>query len=619
MKQNLPLTTLLALSLLIGLLTFKNYGESWDELKLYDYASDSLEAYGMWPQHGTIPVTGDHFENYGPAFMMFTTIIKKAGKEIFPNTQTVDIQHLVYFITFLIGMWAFYHLATRWMSQNAAFGATLLFLTQPLFWGHAFINPKDIPLLSLFLLSVYLGMRMHDSLLGPGAASVLASASAAWRGLPARTRRMLVVATLLWLASIFLLFGGTPIIHQWLDRAVRAAANGEPSLITRAIPRVVRIPPEIYVEKFFVLFLRARLIYFLMITGILIWLYRHNFPAALRVLGIILPAGILLGLAISIRIFGTWAGILVAGYILWKSGTKAWLVITVYALIAVFAMYLTWPYLWPDPIGHFFETVQVMAQHPWPGNVLFNGKTYAANNLPASYVPTFLAIQLTEPVWLLFLVGCAAAAFGRRPEPVEGVVKKRRENLEILSLTTVWFILPLLTFIVLRPTLYDNFRQSFFIVPPIFFMAGLAFNQIRKPVIQGALIALVLLPGLIASIRLHPYEYVYYNQFVGGAKGVVDRFELDYWATSYREAANQANRIAPPNANVWVDGPAHLFNRFARADLHIYSPQEAERADHYDLVVTLARYNLEKTSFPEASIVYRVTREGAVFTVIRKP
>jgi len=611
MKQNLPLTILLALSLLIGLLTLKDYGESWDELKLYDYASDSLEAYVMWPQHGTIPVTGDHFENYGPAFMMFTTILKKVGRQIFPNTEAVDIQHFVYFVTFLIGMWAFYHLAARWMSQNAAFGATLLFMTQPLFWGHAFINPKDIPLLSLFLLSVYLGMRMSDSLFGLGPASVFESASAAWRGLPQPTRRLLVAATGYWLASIVIFFGGTPIIHQWLDSAVRAAANGEPSLITRIVPRVLRIPPEIYIEKFFVLFLRARLIYFLMITGILIWLYRRNFPVALHVIGIILPAGILLGLTVSIRIFGPLAGILVAGSIVWKSGVKAWLVITVYTLIAILAMYLTWPYLWPNPIGHFFETVQVMAQHPWPGNVLFNGKTYPANDLPASYVPTFLAIQLTEPVWLLFLVGFAAAIFG--------VVKKRAESRESLALTFVWFILPLVTFIVLRPTLYDNIRQSFFIVPPIFFMAGLAFDQIRRPVLQGALLALVLLPGLMASIRLHPYEYVYYNQFVGGAKGVVDRFELDYWATSYREAANEANRIAPPNANVWVDGPAHLFNRFARSDLHIFSPQEAERADHYDVVVTLARYDLEKTSFPEAPIVYSVKREGAVFAVIRKP
>ena len=602
---------LLVVLTLIGILITRQYGESWDELKLYDYASDSLEAYITWPQHGTIPVTGDHFENYGPAFMMFTTLVKKVGTQIFPNMQAVDIQHFVYFITFLIGMWAFYLLAARWMSRNAAFGATLLFLTQPVFWGHAFINPKDIPLLSLFLLSVYLGMRMHDSIFGPGVDSVFKSISTAWSGLPQHTRLLLITAILLWCASMVILFGGTPIIHQWLDNAVRAAANGEPSLITRIVPRVLRVPPEIYVEKFFVFFLRARLIYFLVGTGILFWIYRRNFPIALQGIGIIFPAGMILGLAVSIRIFGTWAGILVAGYILWKSGRKAWLVIAIYALIAILAMYLTWPYLWPNPIGHFFETVQVMAKHPWPGNVLFNGKTYPANDLPANYVPTFLAIQLTEPVWLLFFVGLTAAVFG--------LVKKQVENRELLALTCVWFILPLLTFVILRPTLYDNFRQCFFIVPPIFFMAGLAFDQIRKPVSQGLLIALILLPGLVASIRLHPYEYVYYNQLVGSAKGAVDRFELDYWGTSYREAANEANRIASPNANVWVDGPAHLFNRFARPDLHIFSPQEAERADHYDVVVTLARYNLEKTSFPEAPIVYAVIREGAVFAILREP
>jgi len=565
----------------------------------------------MWPQHGSIPVTGDHFENYGPAFMMFTTILKKAGKQIFPAAQSVDIQHFVYFVTFLLGMWAFYQLAARWMSQKAAFGATLLFITQPLFWGHAFINPKDIPLLSLFLLSVYLGLKMYDSILGPGVDSVFEQASATWSALPQRARRRLVAAMLFWLASLAILFGGTPIVHQWLDGAVRAAASGESSLITQIVPRVLRLPPEIYIEKFFVLFLRARLIYFLVITGILIWLDRRTFPVALRLVSTVLPAGILLGLTVSIRIFGPLAGILVAGYILWKSGRKAWLVITAYALIVIFAMYLTWPYLWPNPIGHFLETVQVMAQHPWPGNVLFNGKNYPANDLPALYVPTFLAIQLTEPVWPLFFVGVAVAIFG--------VAKKRTESLELLALTGIWFIVPLLTFVILRPTLYDNFRQSFFIVPPIFFMAGLAFEQIRKPRLQSALIAFLLLPGLIASVKLHPYEYVYYNQFIGGTQAVVDRFELDYWGTSYREAAIEANRIAPPNANVWVDGPAHLFNHFARSDLHIFSPQEADRADHYDMVVTLARYNLEKTSFPDAPIVYKVSRDNAVFAVIRKP
>jgi len=46
-----------------------------------------------------------------------------------------------------VGVWIFYLLVRRWVQPWAAFGAALLFLLQPLFWGHAFINPKDIPYL----------------------------------------------------------------------------------------------------------------------------------------------------------------------------------------------------------------------------------------------------------------------------------------------------------------------------------------------------------------------------------------------------------------------------------------------------------------------------------------
>ncbi|HEX6269612.1 MAG TPA: hypothetical protein VFZ43_05205 [Anaerolineales bacterium] len=611
MKQNIPPTILLSLSFLIGALTLTHYGESWDELNLYKYAERSLEAYVTWPQHGIIPVMGDYFENYGPAFVMFTSIVVSAFTQIFPTVQAVDIQHLVYFLTFLAGVWALYQLSTRWMCPAAAFGATLLFTTQPLFWGHAFINPKDIPLLSLFTLTVYLGIRMHDSLFGRGADSVFETMSTAWRGLPLRRRRLLVGATAFWLVSLALLFGGTPLVYEWIDGAVRAAARGEASLIALIASRIDTVSPDLYIEKFFVLFLGARALYFLIATVVWFWLYQRNLPAALRVLVTIFPAGIILGLTVSIRIFGPLAGILVAGYFLWKSGVRAWIVIAVYALIAVITMYLTWPYLWPDPLGHFLETVRIMAQHPWPGTVLFNGVSYRANGLPASYMPVLLFIQLTEPVWVLFGAGLAVAIYG--------AVKKQVESRELLAFTFIWFFLPFVTFIVVRPTMYDNFRQSFFILPPVFFMAGLAFDQIRKPILQGALIALVLLPGLVASVRLHPYEYIYYNQFVGGVNGAVHLFELDYWGTSYRDAAKQLNLIAPPNANVWVDGPVHLLETFARPDLHLYSAYESERAEQYDVVVTLARYNLEETSFPDAKVVYTVRREGAVLAVIKKP
>src|SRR5829696_7051993 len=303
MKPNISLTILLALSLVIGVLTLNDYGESWDELKLYDYAADSLDAYETWFQHGTIPVTGDRFENYGPFFVMGTRILTKTFTQILPGVQEVDVQHLVYFLTFLVGVWAFHQLAVRWMSRNAASGATLLFMTQPVLWGHAFINPKDIPLLSLFLLSVQLGIRVHDSLFGRDVDPLSKSFSLAWNESSPRTRRRLIIVTLFWLACLAVLFGGTPLIHQWIDSAVRAAANGESSLLAQIVPQVQRVAPEIYTEKFFVLFLWLRAITFLAATGLLLWFYHSKLPVALHALKTILPAGVALGLAVSIRIF----------------------------------------------------------------------------------------------------------------------------------------------------------------------------------------------------------------------------------------------------------------------------------------------------------------------------
>jgi hypothetical protein len=226
-------------------------------------------------------------------------------------------------------------------------------------------------------------------------------------------------------------------------------------------------------------------------------------------------------------------------------------------------------------------------------------------------LPVLLGIQLTEPVWLLFLAGSAITLLGA------GSGQAGEKTL--LGLTTLWFIIPVLGFVLLRPSLYDNFRQLLFLLPPVFLMAGILFSKVRQPVWQIALIALAVLPGLVNGIRLHPYEYIYYNSFVGGVNGAQRRFELDYWATSYREAAEYVNSVAPANSHVWVEGPAHVFEPFARVDLkvlHAFDPAIANR-EYY--VVALSRYDLDQIISPDAETVYVVSRGGAPLTVVKKP
>jgi hypothetical protein len=601
MKQNYPIVIILVLSLLIGILTLTHYGESWDDLSLQKYAAKSLDAYLTWPQQGVVKITEEDLGNYGPSYVMAVALGTRLLNAIVPLSLP-DLRHLFYFITYLAGVWAFYALSTRWLTRNAALGATLLFMTQPLLWGHAFMNPKDTPFLAFFLLSLSFGFKMADSIKPLPFASLTPSA-----------KKTLALLTALWLVSVFPLFIFTDTFHIVLSSLVQAAHSGETNIISLIASDIHTAAPEIYIQKYFALFIYTRAIYFLAFTSILLYLYRHLLPSSIPLLTSILLPAILLGFTASIRILGPFAGLIVVFYALRTKGRQAIPALLIYAIIASIAMYLTWPYLWTDPVGHLFGSLQTMSAYPWQGRVLFNGVKYASTALPYSYLPVLFGIQLTEPVWALSVVGLVISIIGRRPERVEG------EKRKLIELTILWFVIPLLGFIILHSALYDNFRQVLFILPPVFWLAGVVFEKIKNTKWRIALVTLCLLPGILGIVRLHPYEYIYYNSFIGGMDGAQGRFELDYWVISYREAAEYVNGIAPANSAIWVEGPSQLFGLYAREDLKIFSTHEVERADHYDYVIATTRYNLDQTSYPDAKIIYKIMRGDAILTVIKQP
>ncbi len=578
---------------ILGAIATNHFGESWDELKFYKYADLALSAYQTWPTQGLVNTFGSTYDNYGPAFVMLATLAAKPLQVIFSES---DARHYLYFLTFLAGVWAFYELAKRWLSRNAALFSTLLFATQPLLIGHAFISPKDIPFLSFFLLSFHFGLKLFDSL-----------EPLQTNDLDPRSKRTLLVLSALWLATVFGLFLFTDAFHALIIHLVRSAKAGGTNILSILASDLSTADPEVYIQRYFVFFLWIRSLLFLLSSSLLLFFTRRYQPAIFRsVLSILFPA-VLLGFTTSIRVLGPFAAFFIAYHAFRKYGKQAILPLSIYAVIAIISMYLTWPYLWPNPPGHFIESILVMSQYPWNGQVLFNGAYYASTELPWSYLPVLFGIQFTEPVWVLTLLGLAAAVTGSR------------EKRELVALFVVWFILPLIGFIVTRSPLYDNFRQIFFIVPPVFLLAGVILEKIKDAKWRDLIFIICLLPGIVNTLRLHPYEYAYYNQFIGGMNGAFRNFELDYWGTSYREAAEYLNEIAPENAAVWVDGPAHIFELYARDDIRVYSDYETDRADHYDCVVTTTRYDLDLETYPDTPVIHRIEREDAWLAVIKEP
>jgi hypothetical protein len=474
----------------------RDYGESWDEASKRSYADYALNAYQYLLHPQDLPLYGSELNYYGPAYFMLTALLARGITALIPVWTVVTAWHFIYFLTFLAGMYILYLLSKRWMSEWAAFGVALLYCTQPLFWGHAFINPKDTPFATFFMASLYLGFKMVD------------------------------------------------------------ASNKK---YTWAI-----------------------------------------------------LAGLVLGLSTSFRILAPYAAILVTCYALRNNGKKAISFLIVYVITAIFTTYLTWPYLWADPVHRFLESLRVMSAFPFDQTVLFRGELYPAGDLPLSYIPTLLRLQFTEPLLILFAFGLIIS--------INHFVNKDRST---LVLFIFWFLLPITGIIVSGNTLYDNFRQLFFLLPPLFILAGLTLDYLfRKFTTTTARLFVLLLlssPGIVSAVQLHPYEYVYYNSSVGGTRGAFRNFEMDYWDTSFTEAAQYLNQVAPQNAKVIVIGAVDLFRAQARPDMQIVSIDVVkEGGGMYDYVVIHSRRNLDERRCKDAQTVYTVERQGAVLAVVKQ-
>ncbi len=161
--EYIPIASLIALCLLAGIFTAKDYGESWDETQIFDYAHYSMQAYQYILHPNDLSLFVRDFNYYGPAYFMIADISSRFINQLIPAISIITTRHFVYFFTSLTGILVLYLLSRRWMSKWAAFGASLLFTSQPLIWGHSFINPKDIPFMVFFLISVYLGLLMIDA------------------------------------------------------------------------------------------------------------------------------------------------------------------------------------------------------------------------------------------------------------------------------------------------------------------------------------------------------------------------------------------------------------------------------------------------------------------------
>jgi hypothetical protein len=266
------------------------------------------------------------------------------------------------------------------------------------------------------------------------------------------------------------------------------------------------------------------------------------------------------------------------------------------------------PFLALTYFSHFFE-------RPW--KEMFDGALVSVPDMPWSYLPTLFALQMPE-VLLVLSVGGAVGTFimlARR-----GVSMRRKTILLMLTLAA---FLPIAIAMVKRPALYNGIRHFVFVIPPMAVLGGFAFAwtmnwlaQNRRgwqPLLLAAFCFGVLL-SLGEMIRLHPYQYTYFNHIAGTVRGADTRYMLDYWGLAFKQASDELReQLAekqefPPDGRKWkvaVCGPQRPAQVALGSDFTI-----DWRSHAADFAMTLGEFYCKGLNAP---VMVEVKRDDVVY------
>ena len=240
--------------------------------------------------------------------------------------------------------------------------------------------------------------------------------------------------------------------------------------------------------------------------------------------------------------------------------------ITFYLTFIYFlSVYSLWPFLWENPINNFIYAIKSFSSYGWGGKVLYLGDFHSAKHLPWHYMPVWIFATISIPLSILIFLALIFTTF-RFSKRLSNINFNMWNNqLEFFSLFVFTLIIaPIILIITNSSTLYNGWRHVYFIFPPLVILAisficytKIIFNK-KKFLLKtlNVFLFIILLNNITNIIRLHPYQYMYFNFLF--EKDANKNFEIDYWGLSNRDALIKLPINKYEKINVGVLGLANL-------------------------------------------------------------
>ena len=215
------------------------------------------------------------------------------------------------------------------------------------------------------------------------------------------------------------------------------------------------------------------------------------------------------------------------------------------------------PACWNDITGYFVYLFRNAVNYNlWNDYVLFNGKRiqHEYTGIPRKYLPTM--ILLTTPICILLLSVLGYLKVFASAIKTKGKALLECEGFILACAITVG--VPLFVGIVMATPVYNGWRHFYFAYSAIILGAGYCYYWLEKLSRKYALRSVsVYLAVLAIGIAInYPQEHSYFNILAG--KNMENKYELDYWDVSMREAlgwiageADNASVGALNNPTMW--------------------------------------------------------------------
>lgn len=283
--------------------------------------------------------------------------------------------------------------------------------------------------------------------------------------------------------------------------------------------------------------------------------------------------------------------------------------LTLVFIIASFVMVLTWPYLGANYFNHFAELLGIAKNFYWKNDVLFMGQEIPSVHLPWTYLPVWFLI--TTPLFILFFLATSFIF----------IKSKMANSLYILMGIAVTVNAALV--LILKPVLYDGLRHFLFLLPILVTVAALSaiewFLRDKQGLLFKIILSLCLFNGLTVAyhlVRLHPYEYIYFNELTGGLMGSQGKFDNDYWGASFKEAVDwlEKNETTDPKKIYKVTGSGNSYQIFYYFTPNMKWVDDLKDADYF---ISYTRDN-KQTAVDPSKVIHVVEREGVPLNYIFK-